>query len=193
MDNQMPTHSNTMMEFRHKMKPLADQLLHYLLKSLNIPGELVQIWAESTDKVSKTIQLNSYPPCPDPRHVLGLAPHTDTLLLTLLNQCQISGLQYFRDDIGWISVPPVPGAFVVNVGDTLEILSNGKFPSAYHRVTVSENKHRISYAYFHGPSMDSPAEPLDKAEKPLYRSMTVREYCAIKAKHNEEALGLVKL
>ncbi|KAL8115889.1 hypothetical protein AgCh_022399 [Apium graveolens] len=186
-------YSNTMMEFRKKVKSVADQLLHHLLVSLDISEEVIQIWEASTNKVEGTIQLNSYPACPDPSHVLGLAPHTDTLLLTILNQCQISGLEIFRDDVGWISVPPVSGAFVVNVGDILQILSNGKFLSAYHRVTVSENKHRISYAYFHGPSLDSLVEPLNELDKPLYRSMSVKHFFVIKAKHNEKALSLVKM
>lgn len=185
--------SNTMMEFREKVKPVADQLLHHLLKSLNISEQVIEVWKASTDKVQGTIQLNSYPACPDPSSVLGLAPHTDTLLLTILNQCQISGLEIFRDDVGWISVPPVSGAFIVNVGDILHILSNAKFPSVYHRVTVSENKHRISYAYFHAPSSDSHVEPLNKLQKPLYRSMSVKDYFVIKAKHNENALSLVKI
>lgn len=193
MDNRIRVCSNVMMEFRKKMKPVADELLHHLLKSLDISEEDMQIWAASTNKVEGTIQLNSYPPCPDSSTVLGLAPHTDSMLLTMLNQCQISGLQVYRDDVGWISVPPLSGAFVVNVGDILHILSNAKFPSAYHRVTVSENKHRISYAYFQGPSVESRVEPLNKLEKPLYRSMPVKEFFVIKAKHNEKALGLVKL
>ncbi|KAK1385663.1 gibberellin 3-beta-dioxygenase 1-like [Heracleum sosnowskyi] len=184
---------NTMMEFRKKVKPVADQLLHHLLVSLDISEEAIKIWEASANKVEGTIQLNSYPACPDPSSVIGLAPHTDTLLLTILNQCQISGLQIFRDDVGWISVPPLSGAFVVNVGDILHMLSNGKFPSAYHRVTVSENKHRISFAYFHGPSVDSYVEPLNKLAKPLYRSMSVKEFFVIKAKHNEKALSLVRL
>lgn len=193
LDGQSNMYSNTMMEFRKKVKAVADQLLHHLLVSLDISEEAIQIWEASTNKVEGTIQLNSYPACPDPSRVLGLAPHTDTLLLTILNQCQISGLEIFRDDVGWVSVPPVAGAFVVNVGDLLHILSNAKFPSAYHRVTVRENKHRISYAYFHGPSLDSRVEPLNKLEKPLYRSMPVKEFFVIKAKHNEKALSLVKM
>lgn len=185
--------SNIMMEFRKEMKPVADQLLHYLLKSLDISDEDIKIWAASTNKVQGPIQLNSYPPCPDPSRVLGLAPHTDTMLLTILNQCQIPGLQVFRDDVGWISVPPVPGALTVNVGDILHILSNGKFQSVYHRVTVSEKKHRISIVYLLGPSVDSHIEPLNKLEKPLYRSMSVKDFLVIKAKHNEKALSFVKM
>lgn len=66
------------------------------------------------------VNVNHYPPCPDPARTLGLPPHCDRNLITLLLQGSVAGLQVsYRGD--WIRVQPVPGAFVVNFGHQLEV------------------------------------------------------------------------
>lgn len=177
------------------MKELAHQILLLILKSLDISEEdIMTSWAASTYESNGALQLNSYPCCPNPNRAIGLAPHTDSLLLTILNQTHdSSALQIFRDGVGWIPVAPVRDALVVNVGDLLHILSNGKFPSVYHQVIVSEKQHRISVAYFYGPKTDSQVAPLSKAEVPIYRSLSVKEFISIKAKHLDKALSFVRI
>lgn len=189
----MEKYSDVMDDYQKKIKALAYQLLLLILKSLDISEEEMNIWAASTYESEGALQLNSYPCCPNPSRAIGLPPHTDTLLLTILNQGQTCGLQTLRDGIGWIAVSPVAGALVVNVGDLLHIFSNGKFPSVYHRVIVNQNSHRISVAYFYGPPADSQVEPLSKIQFPRYRSLSVKEYISIKAKHLDKALSMVKI
>ncbi|KAK1385662.1 Gibberellin 3-beta-dioxygenase 1 [Heracleum sosnowskyi] len=182
-------------EYQKKMKELAHKLLLLILKSLEISEEDITSCAASAceSNGAGALQFNSYPCCPNPSRAIGLAPHTDSLLLTILNQTQdSSALQIFRDGVGWIPVDPVRDALVVNVGDLLHILSNGKFPSVYHRVIVSE-KHRISVAYFYGPRTDSQVAPLSRIEVPIYRSLSVKEFISIKAKHLEKALSFIRI
>ena len=63
-----------------------------------------------------------YPRCPDPRRALGLIAHTDSGFFTFVLQSLVPGLQLFRHAPDrWVAVPAVPGAFVVNVGDHLEV------------------------------------------------------------------------
>ncbi|XP_074330854.1 gibberellin 3-beta-dioxygenase 1-like [Apium graveolens] len=182
-------------EYQKKMKELAHRILLLILKSLDISEEDITSWAAaSTNESNAALQLNSYPCCPNPNRAIGLAPHTDSLLLTILNQTHdSSALQIFRDGVGWIPVAPVPDALVVNVGDLLHILSNGKFPSVYHQVIVSEEKHRISVAYFYGPKTDCQIAPLSKIEVPIYRSLSVKEFISIKARHLDKALSFVRI
>lgn len=177
------------------MKELAHQILLLLLKSLEISEEDITSWAASThDSNNGALQLNSYPCCPNPSRAIGLAPHTDSLLLTILSQTHdSSALQIFRDGVGWIAVAPVRDALVVNVGDLLHILSNGRFPSVYHQVIVSEKEHRISVAYFYGPRTDAQVAPLSRIEVPIYRSLSVKEFIGIKAKHLDKALSFVRI
>ncbi|XP_021277593.1 gibberellin 3-beta-dioxygenase 1-like [Herrania umbratica] len=179
--------------YQKKMKDLAEQLTHLILKSLDVSQEDLS-W--DVGSPSTALQLNSYPSCPDPNRTMGLAPHTDTSLLTILHQSSISGLQIFKEGVGWLSVRPIPGALVVNVGDLLHILSNARFPSVLHRAVVNRDGcHRLSVAYFYGIPTDCNVSPLAKllnsGHTPRYRSVTVKEYMILKSKNFEEALSLI--
>lgn len=186
-----------------EMKVLCEKLMRIiLLKILKISEQEVKSWlsVNTTETCRTAIQLNSYPPCPDPNKALGLGPHTDTSLVTLLKQTQTSGLQVFKERVGWVPVRPVSGALVVHIGDFLHILSNARFRTVLHRVVVNKSRQRFSFAYFYSPPADFSVSPflskdcLDSSPKfvPLYRSVTVKEYVAIKAKNLEKALSLVK-
>jgi len=82
---------------------------------------------EGKDKILKELEdgsqmmiLNLYPPCPQPDLTLGMPPHSDYGFLTLLLQDQVEGLQVqFQGQ--WLTVQPINNAFVVNVGDHLEV------------------------------------------------------------------------
>lgn len=67
------------------------------------------------------MRLNHYPPCPDPSQAVGLLPHTDANLFTILHQGDVAGLQVLNDD-RWVAVRPHPHAFAINVGDMLQVL-----------------------------------------------------------------------
>ena len=169
--------------------------MHLILKSLDLSEEEISK-VVSSGGASTALQLNSYPFCPDPSRVMGLAPHTDTSLLTILYQSTIDGLQIFKDGAGWVLVSPTNGSLVVNVGDFLHILSNARFPNVIHRVVLKENqKQRLSLAYFYNPPVDSHVSPLalNSARIPLYRSVSVREYVDIKARNLEKALSFIRI
>ncbi|CAJ1800180.1 unnamed protein product [Sphenostylis stenocarpa] len=107
------------------------------------------------------LRMNYYPPCNTPEKVLGLSPHSDTSTITLLMQDDdITGLE-IRHQGGWVPVTPMSDALVVNVGDTIEIWSNGKYKSVEHRAVTNKNKKRMSYALFLCPKGDVEVEPLD--------------------------------
>ena len=64
----------------------------------------------------------------------GVGAHKDSGFVTLLLQEKQAGLQVQADDGGWIDAPPVPGTFVVNIGEILEMASNGYLRANVHRV-----------------------------------------------------------
>lgn len=147
------------------------------------------------------LQLNSYPCCPNPKHALGLAPHTDSLFLTILYQSSnTKSLQILKKDHGWTSISPISNdALIVNVGDLLHILSNGEFQSIYHRVLVDQTIHRVSLAYFFGPQVDCAIVPLVSSRDdgvvvhvPKYRKVKVREYLSLKSKHLEKVFSFIR-
>ena len=98
---------------------------------------------------------------------LSLGEHTDYGILTILMQDDVGGLEILHESGQWIPVPPIPGTFVVNLGDMLEVWSNGAYKATKHRVRTTEsNKERISMAFFFDPAADCVIEPLPLA-KPL--------------------------
>ncbi|KAI3740324.1 hypothetical protein L2E82_30752 [Cichorium intybus] len=79
--------------------------------------------------------------------------------LTILYQLnETEGLQV-RKNGNWVSVKPLPNALVVNIGDAMEIISNGVYKSIEHRVTVQSNKERLSVATFYVPNMTKELGP----------------------------------
>ncbi|XP_058000754.1 gibberellin 3-beta-dioxygenase 1-like [Hevea brasiliensis] len=182
-----------MVDGQKKMEELAITIMHNILEYLAVSEEEMK-WLGSPEVASTALQLNSYPLCPDPNRAIGLAPHTDNSLFTILHQ-RISGLQIFKEGVGWGFVQPVTGALVVNVGDLLHILSNARFPSVVHRVVMKEAKQRFSVAFFYSPPADFNLDPLGLSfgQIPLYRSVTVAEYFGRKAKDLEKALASIRI
>lgn len=189
-----------MEDYQDKMKALSERLLAMVLKYLGISERDID-WPQLRGNACTALQLNSYPRCPDPGQAMGLAPHTDTFLLTILHQNDSAhGLQVHRDGRGWVPVFPINGALVVNVGDMLHIMSNAMFPSVVHRVIPSEHRHRLSVAYFYGPPTDfhvGPVHGLTQASgrevTARFRSITVKDYVQMKAKNLDMALSMIRI
>ncbi|EXC31935.1 Hyoscyamine 6-dioxygenase [Morus notabilis] len=123
---------------------------------------------------------NHYPPCPDPSLTLGLPKHGDFNLITILLQ-EMDGLQVLKDG-QWLAVEPLPNAFVVNIGHTLQIISNGKLKSAEHRVVTNRKLARTTVTSFIAPSNSCQIEPAKELVKkfipPLYRAFTYKDFLA---------------
>ncbi|XP_057761940.1 deacetoxyvindoline 4-hydroxylase-like [Arachis stenosperma] len=84
-----------------------------------------------------------YPPCPEPELTWGLSSHTDVGFVTILLQDQVGGLQVLYEN-QWIDVTPIPGAFIINLGDMMQLITNDKFMSAKHRVLAQKVGPRVS-------------------------------------------------
>ncbi|CBI30794.3 unnamed protein product, partial [Vitis vinifera] len=90
---------------------------------------------------------------------IGLTPHSDAGALTILLQLDdTDGLQ-IRKEGRWIPVKPLPNAFVINVGDIMEIVSNGVYHSIEHRVMVNSAKERLSVATSNSSNINSELGP----------------------------------
>eukprot|EP00428_Durinskia_dybowskii_P036864 CAMPEP_0170280322 /NCGR_PEP_ID=MMETSP0116_2-20130129/40172_1 /TAXON_ID=400756 /ORGANISM="Durinskia baltica, Strain CSIRO CS-38" /LENGTH=370 /DNA_ID=CAMNT_0010531647 /DNA_START=15 /DNA_END=1124 /DNA_ORIENTATION=+ len=97
------------------------------------------------------------------------------------------GLQVRLPDGAWIDCPPVPGAFVVNAGDLIQVWTNDVFLSNTHRVLMpppGDTSDRISLVFFTGPKKDTVIEALPTCcspdRPPRYRPITSGEHLANK-------------
>ncbi|KAF7815113.1 1-aminocyclopropane-1-carboxylate oxidase [Senna tora] len=156
-----------MKEFAGKLEKLAEELLDLLCENLGLEkGYLKKAFYGSRGPTFGT-KVANYPPCPNPELVKGLRAHTDAGGIILLFQDDtVCGLQLLKDG-HWIDVPPMRHSIVVNLGDQLEVITNGKYKSVEHRVIAQTNGTRMSIASFYNPGSDAviyPAPTLVKNE-----------------------------
>ncbi|CAK9153174.1 unnamed protein product [Ilex paraguariensis] len=78
----------------------------------------------------------------------------------LLQDREVEGLQFLKDD-QWYRAPIIPDAIVFNVGDQLEIMTNGIYKSPIHRVVTNKERERITAAFFFAPDPTSVVEPAE--------------------------------
>lgn len=121
---------------------------------------------------NQAMVINYYPSCPNPDLTFGLPGHSDPDAITVLMQDEVSGLQVLKNG-KWVAVQPLANAFVVNLGDQIQVVSNGRFRSVEHRAVTNASSARISIPMFCTPAEDAfiaPAESMvDEQHPPVYR------------------------
>uniref|UniRef100_A0A0D9WMH5 Fe2OG dioxygenase domain-containing protein n=1 Tax=Leersia perrieri TaxID=77586 RepID=A0A0D9WMH5_9ORYZ len=166
-------------EYTVKCREITILVLTKLAKLLGLQdGYFVDMFDENAMTYAR---FNFYPRCPRPEHVLGLKPHSDASVITIASiDDSISGLQVLRQGI-WYDVPIVPNALLINVGDGIEIMSNGFFKSPVHRVVTNAESERVSLAMFYTLDPEKELEPLpelvDEEKRPRqYAKMKTKDY-----------------
>ncbi|XP_060174392.1 2-oxoglutarate-dependent dioxygenase 21, chloroplastic-like [Lycium barbarum] len=154
-----PDYRQKMGNYAEEEQKLAMNIIGLITEGLGLgPTYLSKKWEEGVNVMA----VNSYPPCPQPSLALGLPPHSDYSILTIVLQSSL-GLEILDSEDGqWRVVPHLKGTLEVHVGDHLEVLSNGLYKSAVHRVTLNSEKARVSVASLHSLGMD---EKIDTAKE----------------------------
>lgn len=159
----------TLCRYRDAVASLAGVLLEAFCVGLALPPDFLkpQFGARHTGFV----RLNYYPvrdplAGPDasdlPLADRGVHHHTDAGALTVLLQDDVGGLQVLCDGF-WHDIEPMPGAFVINTGDMMQVWSNDLYQAAIHRVLAMEHSDRYSIPFFFNPAAHAIVDPLPVA------------------------------
>jgi isopenicillin N synthase-like dioxygenase len=173
---------DTMRAYRDSCTDLGLSLLQAFCVGIDLPATHMK--DDFAENHTGFIRLNYYP-VKDPlesseiEHLaeadLGVHHHTDAGAL----QDDVGGLQVFRDGY-WHNIPPVPGAFVINTGDMMQVWSNDNYQAAVHRVLAMNESDRFSIPFFFNPSAGTTVSPFPTVvsddNPPRYKSIRWSEF-----------------
>lgn len=159
MPAELPEFKVVTEKYHDTMLELARKLVSAVALSLDLPAN----YFEAIQRKPITIQrLLHYPPQKGEVTLeeIGIGAHTDYGFLTILNQDAVGGLQVRNLDGDWISAPPVEGTFIINIGDLVQTLTNGRYTSTLHRVINTSGVERYSIPFFIDADYDAVIAPL---------------------------------
>lgn len=124
------------------------------------------------------LKLNHYPHQESPENVndIGVVPHSDSGAFTILWQDDGSGLEIQKKSGEWIGAPSIKDTFVINLGNIMQMWTNGHFSSTPHRVINREQRERYSIPVFVNPSREVKIAPLSAGEPAENNSVVFGEY-----------------
>ncbi|MGW5655152.1 isopenicillin N synthase family dioxygenase [Streptomyces humi] len=153
---------------------LKDIVLRWQAEALRVSREVLRALAAALgqdegyfdqwfdDEAAVHVKIVHYPPRVARDADQGVGAHKDYGYLALLQQDDVGGLQVQREDGDWIDAVPVPDAFVFNIGEMLEIATQGYLKATQHRVVSPQpGIDRYSIPFFLGPRLDAVVKPLN--------------------------------
>jgi isopenicillin N synthase-like dioxygenase len=156
----LPEFREQMLSWQSEMRKLGDRLLALLALSLELPENWFRAYF---DMPTMSLRLLKYPPHAPTAgaNQLGAGAHTDWGGITLLMQDNVGGLEVRNANGDWIEAPPMPGTFVINLGDLMARWTNGIYNSNMHRVKNNKSaSDRYSIPFFYSPRPDAVIEPI---------------------------------
>jgi isopenicillin N synthase-like dioxygenase len=149
----LPEFKETILRYQTAAANLAIRLIKTFAVTLGQPENIFeQIYTPDSHYLLKIIR---YPGRDATESDQGVGAHKDGGFVTVLLQDVQKGLEVEHNG-QWISAPPIPGTFVINVGEVLEMASNGYLLANVHRVvTPPAGANRLSVAFFFNAQLNS--------------------------------------
>lgn len=154
----LPELRTTLLPYQEAVTALAVRVLRAFAAALDQPADVFEpIYTPAPQQLLKIIRY----PGRSGGDRQGVGAHKDSGFVTILLQDSQAGLEV-EGQQGWIAAPPRPGSFVVNVGEILELASNGYLKATNHRVASPPvGVDRLSVAFFLGARLDASVPVLD--------------------------------
>ena len=151
------------------MNNIARDIFIDVMNSINVSQDK---YNDIICKSSGTLSILHYPEIIMNKNMVGISPHTDWGLLTIL-YTDNKGLQVNING-KWIEIPCKKDHFIINIADMIEILTNGKYKSTIHRVMNTCEKY--SLAFFYEPHKDEIIRPLVDNMYSMYNPVKYNMY-----------------
>ena len=161
----LPGWRETMEEYSAQMSGLAALMMRGMALSLDLTEDAFEGFC---DEPTTMLRLLHYPPQPSnakPREK-GCGEHTDWGALTFLYQDDVGGLEIWNDQLGWLPATPIPGTYVVNIGDMMARWTNDRYHSTLHRVVNRSGRERYSIPFFYDGRPDHVVSCLSNCLEP---------------------------
>ncbi|RUU79656.1 isopenicillin N synthase family oxygenase [Mesorhizobium sp. M7A.F.Ca.MR.362.00.0.0] len=159
----LPELKPALLAWQAKATAVAIRLLKAFALSLDQPEDAFD--AIYRDSPNHRMKIVRYPGRDATEGDQGVGAHKDGGFLTLLLQDDNKGLQVEYDG-SWVNVDPLPGTLVVNIGELLELASNGYLRATVHRVvTPPAGVERISVPFFFSARLDATIPLLGLSEE----------------------------
>ncbi|GLZ40424.1 2-oxoglutarate and iron-dependent oxygenase domain-containing protein [Actinokineospora sp. NBRC 105648] len=156
----LPELRETTLAWQAEALRVSREVLRALAAALGQDEGYFDAWFD--EEAATHVKVVRYPGRPSAESEQGVGAHKDYGYLALLQQDTVGGLQVQAADGGWIDATPVPGSFVVNIGEMLEIATGGYLTATRHRVvSPPAGVQRYSVPFFLGPRLDAVVEPLE--------------------------------
>lgn len=156
----MPEFRKAIYGYHEAMKRLALQMMRGIALSLGLAPDFFEPKMQNPISIQRLVH---YPPQRGKvdESMMGIGAHTDYGSLTILAQDEVGGLQVMNRDGDWVEAPPVPGTFVINIGDLIQRLTNDVYLANLHRVVNISGRERYSLPFFIDADYDAEFGPLD--------------------------------
>ncbi len=156
---QLPEFREVITAWLAELEAVGTHLIRAVALALGQPVDHFDAAVSPPEILSKIIRYP--PPSEEFPTDQGVGTHTDGGFLTFVHQDAVGGLE--AEVHGeWVRVPARPGAFVINIGEMLQLVSRGYFRATPHRVvSPPAGVPRVSIAYFFNPKFEAKVEPVD--------------------------------
>lgn len=150
----LPTLKPALLDWQRAMTSMALRLLRAFAEALQLPADAFDALYGS--KPNEHIKLIRYPGQHATQSAQGVGAHKDSGFLSFLLQDEQKGLQVEVAPDRWIDAAPRAGSFVVNIGELLELATNGYLRATVHRVvSPPADRERLSIAFFLGAQLEA--------------------------------------